>query len=72
LRERSRGGGCGVSELSQPLGWFNSTGSAPQGAVSPDGGSLLLRLGFGVLVSVFEDRFQLQNPIDGMWLVEPR
>jgi hypothetical protein len=62
----------GVSELMQPLGWFNSADNAPQGAVSPGQGSLLRRSGFGILVSVFEDRFKLQNPIDGMWLVRLR
>jgi hypothetical protein len=40
--------------------------------MSPDRGSLLRKLGVGVLVSVFEDRFQLQNPIDGMWLIKLR
>jgi hypothetical protein len=31
-----------------------------------------LTSGFGVVVSVFDDRFQLQKPIDGMWPAKSR
>jgi len=49
------------------LGWHGSARSCAtcEGGLPSDAG-------FGVLVSVLEDRPQLQKPIDGTWPTKPR